>query len=184
MPWDLTQFSQSPSAALLCFHKSHQWSEISFLSKVILVLGKARSCGAPNLSCSGAGTPRWFDVSQKNCTRRDAWARAFMMKLSVTVAYSCSLLNLYNFHREMFKLNAKFYTDSLFYLLNHFECDGHTVYMLTHQHLPPPLASTVKSSLFTHSYSRPLSLAARLHPCHSNSSCYINNGWTFYRQTS
>ena len=39
-PWDLTQFSQLPSAALSYFPESHQWSEISSLSKVILVLGK------------------------------------------------------------------------------------------------------------------------------------------------
>ena len=44
-PWDLTQFSQSPSAAPLYFPESHQWSEISSLSKEILVLGKARSAG-------------------------------------------------------------------------------------------------------------------------------------------
>ena len=52
--WDLTQFSQSPSVALLYLPESHQWSEISSLSKVILVLGKARSHLEPNLGCSGA----------------------------------------------------------------------------------------------------------------------------------
>ena len=50
--------------------------------------------------------------------------------------------------------------------------------------LPPSLTSTVKSSLFTHVHSSPLSLAARLHRCCTNCSCYINNGWTFFRQTS
>ena len=30
-------------------------------------LGKARNCRAPNLGCSGAESPGWFDVSQKNC---------------------------------------------------------------------------------------------------------------------
>ena len=50
--------------------------------------------------------------------------------------------------------------------------------------LPPPLTSTVKLSLFTHVHSSPLSLAARLHQCHANHSCYINNGWTFSRQIS
>ena len=34
--------------------------------RFFFVLGKARSCGAPNLGCSGAESPRWFDVSQKN----------------------------------------------------------------------------------------------------------------------
>ena len=41
-PWDLTQFSQLPSAALLYFPESHQQSEISFLSKVIFSLGKSK----------------------------------------------------------------------------------------------------------------------------------------------
>ena len=66
----------------------------------------------------------------------------------------------------------------------HFECDDHTVHMLTQRHLPPPLTSTVKSSLFMHVHSTPLSLAARLHRCHSNCSRDINNGWTFSWQAS
>ena len=53
----------------------------------------------------------------------------------------------------MFKLNAKFDADSLLYSLSHSECDGHTVHMLTQQHLLPPLTSTVKSSLFTYVHS-------------------------------
>ena len=48
--WDLTQFSQLPSAAPSHFPESHWWSETSSLSKVILILGKARSRQAPNLS--------------------------------------------------------------------------------------------------------------------------------------
>ena len=52
-PWDLTQVSQSSSAAPLYFPESHWWSEISSLSKMILVLGKARSCRSPNLSWRG-----------------------------------------------------------------------------------------------------------------------------------
>ena len=50
--------------------------------------------------------------------------------------------------------------------------------------LPPPLTSTLKSSLFTHAHSSPLSLAARLHHCCTNCSLYIDNGWTFSGQTS
>ena len=68
-------------------------------------------------------------------------------------------------------------------LLRHFECDGHTVHMLTQWCLPPPLTSAVKSSLFTHAPSSPLSLAARLHVCYPNCS-YINDGWDFSGQTS
>ena len=60
-----TQFSQLPLAALLYFPESHWRSEISFLPKVILVLGKARSCRTPNLSCKRAESPGWFDVLSK-----------------------------------------------------------------------------------------------------------------------
>ena len=59
----------------------------------------------------------------------------------------------------MFKLNAKFDADLLLYSFSCFECDGHTVHMLTHQCLPPQLTSTVKSSLFTHAHSSPLPLS-------------------------
>ena len=84
----------------------------------------------------------------------------------------------------MFKLNAKFDADLLFYLLSHFECKGHTVHMLTHQGcLPPLLTSTVKLSLFMHMHSGPFCLAARLHRCCTNHSHNINNGWPFSRQT-
>ena len=111
-----------------------------------------------------------------------------LMKLPIT---SCPQLqpsesSEYFLRRNVqFKLNAKFDADSLLYSLSHFECDGHTVHMLTQQHLPPPLTSRVKSSLFTHVCSSPLSLAARLHRCCcANHSRYINNGWTFSRQIS
>ena len=62
----------------------------------------------------------------------------------------------------MFKLNAKLDADLMVYLLTHFGCDSREVPMLTQKHLPPPLTSTVKSSLFTYAHSSPLSLAARL----------------------
>ena len=84
----------------------------------------------------------------------------------------------------MFKLKVKFDTDLLVYPLSIFEHDGHTVHMLTQWCLLHLLTSIVKSSLFTHAHSSPLSLAARLHQCCSNHSRYINNSWTFSRQTS
>ncbi|KAF6101775.1 zinc finger protein 572 [Phyllostomus discolor] len=55
--------------------------------------------------------------------------------------------------------------------------------MLTQQCLPSLLTSTVKSSLFTHAHSSPLSLAVRLHRCCTNY-CHINTGWTSSGQTS
>ena len=50
----------------------------------------------------------------------------------------------------MFKLNAKFDADSLLYSLSHFECDSHTVHMLTQWCLLPPLTSTVRLSDCSH----------------------------------
>ena len=72
----------------------------------------------------------------------------------------------------------------LLYSLSYVECDGHTAHMLTQPHLLPPLTLTVMLSLFTHMHSSPLSLAARLHWCHTNRSRYISNGWTASGQTS
>ena len=63
----------------------------------------------------------------------------------------------------------------------HFEWDSHTAHTLTQWCLPPPLTSTVKSSLFAHAHSSPLSLAVRLHRRLANSSHHINIGWNFPR---
>ena len=60
-----TQFSQLPSVASSYFPEYHRWSEISCLLKMILVLGKARSCQVPNLGCSRAESPGWFTVLLK-----------------------------------------------------------------------------------------------------------------------
>ena len=99
------------------------------------------------------------------------------------VAYSWGLLSLTNsFHGGIFKLHTKFDGDLLLYSLSHFECDSHTIHMLTQWCLLPPLTSTVKSSLFTHVHSSSLFLAARLHWCCTNHSHYINSGWTFSGQ--
>ncbi|KAF6086266.1 hypothetical protein HJG60_008461 [Phyllostomus discolor] len=98
---------------------------------------------------------------------------------------SCGLLNHpKSFHRGTFKHHAKFDIDSLLYSPGHFKCDGHTVHMVSQWCPPPPLTNTVKSSLFTHAHSSPLSVAARLHQCRTNRSHYSNNGWAFPGQTS
>ena len=153
---------------------------------MILVLGKARNRRAANVGCSGAESPGWFDVSQKTSAQdmmhelarcRDEAANH---QLPIAAASESSKY----FWGGMFK-DTKSDADSLLYSLSYFECDGHTVHMLAQLHLlPTPLTSTAKSSLFTHAHSSPLSLAARLHRCHVNHSHYINNGWTFSRQTS
>ena len=75
--------------------------------------------------------------------RPDAWAGALSWwSCQSPGAHSWGLLNHpHSFHRGKFKLNAKLDADLLLYLLGHFECDGHTVHMLTQRHLPPPLTS-------------------------------------------
>ena len=161
-----------------------------FLSKVILVWGKARSRRAPNLDCRGAESPGWSDVLPKNSAWDVMHERAHCSPLwswwscQSPVAHSCSLLNHPNsFHIGMFRLNTKFDVDLLLYSLSHFECDNHTVHMLTRQCLPPPLTSTVKSSLLTRAFQSTL-LGCPVNQCRPNHPGYINNGCTFSGQTS
>ena len=138
----------------------------------------------PNLGHRGAEWPGRFDVSSTNC---EMWCMSGALSgwsCRSPVARSCSLLNYPNrFCGGMFKLHAKCDAETLLYLLSHFECNGHTVHMLTQWCLPPPLTSAVKSSLLMHVHSSPLSLASRSHRCCTNCSCYINNGWTFSGKT-
>ena len=55
-----------------------------------------------------------------------------------------------------------------------------TQYTFSHNwHLLLPLTNTVKSSLFTHVHSSPLSLAARLPHCHANHSHYLTTAGLF-----
>ena len=98
-------------------------SDISSLSKVILVLGKAGSCrGAKSgLSRSWVTWVIWC-FTKKLCTRCDAWAGMLSWwSCQSPIAHRCSLLNHPNSsHRGIFKLNTKFDADSLHYLLSHF----------------------------------------------------------------
>ena len=180
-PWDLSQFSQLPSAAPSYFPESHQWSEISYLSKVILVLWKATSLRAPHLGCKGAESPGWFDVLPK--TLHEMWCLSGHIvgwSCQSPVAHSCGRLNhLNSFRGGMFKLNTKFNADLLLFsvILNamatQYTCSLNGIYRL--------YWLVQWSLIVTHAHSSPLSLAARLHWCHANHSHYINNGWTFPR---
>ena len=133
--------------------------------------GKSQKSQAPNLGCRGSWVT-WMICcfTKKLCIRRDSWAGTLLWCQS-PVAHSFSLLNhTISSCQRMFRFNAKFDADSLFYSPSHFVCNGHTVHILTQRCLPPPLTSTVKSSLFTHEHSSPLPLADRLHRCHANHS--------------
>ena len=131
---------------------------------MILVFGKAKSCRVPNLGCRRLKSPRRFGTLPKNSAQDVIHEQAHCCDEAANhqLPIAIDLLNHPNSsHRGIFKLNAKSDADLLLYL--HFECDSHTVHMLTQGGLLPPLTNTVKSSLFIHACSNPLSLAATLH---------------------
>ena len=65
--------------------------KIISLSKVILVLGKARRGRTPNPGCNDAESPGWFNVSQKISAGCDAWVGALSWwSCQSPVAHSCS----------------------------------------------------------------------------------------------
>ena len=138
-PWDLTQFSQLPSAARSYFPESHWQSEICSLTTGILVWGKARSHRATHLGCSGAESPGWFDVLPKHSLWDViVWVGALLWwSCQSPVTHSCDLLNHPNsFCRGMFKLSAKLDTDFVALLAQSFWMwQPHS----THAH---PMAST------------------------------------------
>ena len=97
--------------------------------------------------------------------RCDAWAGTLSWwSCQSPAAHRCGLLNhLNSFCGGMFKLNAKFDADLLFYLsvisnvtATQYTCSLNCVYPHS------PLTGTVKTSLFTYAHSSPLSLAARV----------------------
>ena len=71
VPWDLTQFSQSSSGSPSYFHESQWQSEISSLSKVILILVKAVSSRTPNLDGRGLSHLGALMLHQK--TMQETW---------------------------------------------------------------------------------------------------------------
>ena len=126
---------------------------------------------------AGPESPGWFDVLPKN----SAWdviherahchdeaadhqlliAAAFWMIWIVSVEECSSLL------QNVMQICC---------VLTHFECDSHRAHMFTQWGLLPPLTSSVKSSLFVHAHSSPLSLASRLHQCPANHFRYTTKG--------
>ena len=143
----------------------------------------------PNLDCKG-GWVTWviWCFTKNLCIRHGAWAGRpiVLLKLPIT---GCPKLqpseSSESFPQRNSQAQCKFDAKLLLYSLSHFEYESYTVHMLTQQSLLPPLTSTVKSSLFTRVHSHSLSLAARLHQCHANPFCCVNNGWTlsFYKNT-
>ena len=155
------------------------WNLFQF--KDILILGKARSVSEPNLGCRRCWVTGWFDVLPK----KSAWDmmhkrahycdEAANHQLPISVVFwiiqitsmeQCSCLNLMQ----------------ICCLLSHFECDGHTVYMLTQRHLLPCWlvpgshhCSCMRIPVHSPWLPGYLNVVQTIH--------YINNGWTFSRQT-
>ena len=164
----------------IIFSESHQQSEISFLSKVIWVLGKARSRRAPNLSC-------WRVIwclaknSAQDVMHEQAhyYDEAANHQLPIAVAFwiiwISSVEECSSFMQNLMYIHCSIHSVISNAMATQYTCSLNDVYS------PHWL---VKSSLFTHEHSSPLFLTARLHLCHANHSHYINNGWTFSRQTS
>ena len=168
------------------FPKSHRWSEISSPSKMILVLGKARSLRAPNLGFRGTESPGWFEVSPKNSAwdvmheRACCGDEAASHQLPIDAAYWTTWI----VSTEECSSSSKIWSRFVALLAQSFWMwQSHR----THAHSTvstAPLTSTVKSALFTHVHSSPLSLAARLHRCRANRSHYTDNVLTFSRLES
>ena len=156
---------------------------------MILVLGKARSYRTPNLGCGGAESPGWFDVSAKNspqdmtheqvCCPDEAASNPLPTAVAFWIIRIVSMEECSSLMQNLMQIHCSTYSVILNVLATQYTCS------LNGEHgLPPPLTSTVKSSLFMRVHSSPLSLAARLHWCYANCSRYINNGWTFSGQAS
>ena len=165
------------------------WNLLPFKSD--FTFGKSQKSQGTNLSCRGAESPGRFDVLSENSARdvmdelTHCPDEAANHQLPVAEAFWITgiVYHLSIFHRGKFKLNTQSDPDLLLYLLSHFECDHHTVHMLTNGIYCPHWLSAVMSSLFTHAHSSPLSLASGSQWCRTNHSRYINNGWTFSTQT-
>ena len=123
----------------------------------------------------------WFDISQKNCIRCDAWAGALSWwSCQSLVAHSLSLLN----HPNSFcggTFIAKFDADSSLYFFSHFECDA-TQYTCSLDGVYCPHWLVQWSRHCSH-------MCIPVHwpwlpgyfDVSQNHSHYINNGWPFLR---
>ena len=115
------------------FPKSHRQYEISSLSKVILLLGKARSHRVTNLGCRGSESPGWFDVLPKNssqnmnhervCCHDEAANHQLPIAAASWIIWIVSVEECPSLMQNLMQIHCCT-------LLGHFECDSHTVHML------------------------------------------------------
>ena len=149
---------------------------------MILVWGKARRHRVPNMGYRGAESPGWFDVSAKISAQdvMHEWAHchdeaanhqlpiaaAAFWIIRIVSMEKCSSLILQYF------MQICCFTAQSFWIQWPHNTHAHSM-----AYTSP--TSTVKSSLFMHAHSSPLSSVAMLQWCHKNGSPYINNGWSF-----
>ena len=149
-----------------------------------LVLGKARSHRVPNLGCRGAESPGWFDVLPKNSTwdvmREQACCRDKAANHQLSIAAVFWIIQIVSTGE----------CSNLVQNLIQIRCSTHSVILnVTATQYTCLLSGTYRPHWLVQwshhcSHMSPLPLAARLHPCHANCSCSINNSWTFSGQTS
>ena len=123
-----------PPANPSYFPESHWQSEISSLSKVILVLEKAINLRVPNLGCRRTESPGWFDVLPKNSAQDTIheWARYHDEAVNHQLPKAAAFWIIWIVSTQECSSLAQ--NLMLFVaLLTHFECDGHRAHMLTQQ---------------------------------------------------
>ena len=154
---------------------------------MILVLGKARSCRVPSMGCRAAESPVWFDILPKKlCMRCDAWAGVVSWwNCQSPVAHSCNLLN--------YPVVSAGECSSLMQNLLQIHCSTHSIILNA---TATQYTCAVNGVYHLHWLLQWSHHCSRMCiPVHSpwlpgyvnvakNCSCYINNGWTFSRQTS
>ena len=169
-PWDLIQFSQSPSAALSYFPESHRWSEV-FPFKGDFSFGKSQKPQGTKSRLYGAELPGWFDVLQRNSAQDmmheqahccdEAANHQLPMAATSWIIQIVSMEECLCLKENLMQIFCSTHSVILNVMATQYTC-------FAQWHLPPLLTSTVKSSLFIHVHSSPLSLASRFHWCHAN----------------
>ena len=134
-----------------------------------------------NLGYRGAKLSGWFDVSPKNSTwdvmheQEHCCDEAANHQLPRAAAFWITWIVSLEECSSLTQNSIRSFWSTRSVILN-----GTTATYYTHSTVSAaPTDCTVKSSLFTHMCSSSLSLAARLHQCRVNHSCYVKNGWTF-----
>ena len=164
------------------FPESHWRSEISSLSKVILLLAKAYSRRAPNLGCSGAESLGWFDILPKNSAwdvmreQASCGDEAANHQLPIAAAFwiiqIVSVEECSSFMQNMMQSHCSTCSVILNATATQYTCSLNGVYC------PHWLVQWS-----CHCSCMCIPVLSRWLPGVQTSG-YINNGWTFSRQTS